>query len=240
MDKNFYKYADLIIKNYEGGYFHPDMYKRDPVKYKVMHQSGETMFGIDRTAGGNINNTPQGKQFWALIDAQNASTNWSYNYKPKAGSDLDKKLRKLCAEMMYDVYERYALKNLSEKAKKLVAKSPKIQAHLYYGCWNGVGYVTGFSGVKGFVPILNEAVAKGTTNITKLEEIALNSRKNHEYSFMRDRAKNMLNIWKQLPDAGSLAWLWWTLGIVTVAGLGVLAYTQDWHKTVIYKFKELK
>ena len=226
MDSRFYDYTDLIIGKYEGGYYHPHMMRDDPARFpaSVYGKSGETMYGIDRDAGGSINTGAAGREFWGLIDAQQASTRWGWNYKPTG--ELDKRLRRLCAEIMYGVYSSYVLGRLSDKAKKLVDKSPRLQAHLFYGCWNGIGYLVGFSGVKGFVTIINEAVANGTRDLGKLEAIALESRRKHPYSFMRERAKNMEAIYSRLPAGGGISgWVVAALIALPLAGLAAWGYS---------------
>lgn len=223
MEDRFLTYTELIVSHYEGGYYHPDMYRSDPAFFALYSNSGETMYGIDRTAGGAINTSPQGQAFWAEIDALDARHRWPWNFKPPKGSSLDRKLKRLCTEMMYNVYEKYALKNLSDKARRLVSKNPRLEAHLFYGCWNGIGYLTGFSGVKGFVPIINDAVSGGITRADKLEEVALNSRRQHPYAFMRERAKNLEAMWKEL-DSRSRRWMW-------ILGGGVLIAAAAWWAT---------
>ena len=57
---DYVKYGSLVIENFEGGYFHPDMYKANPSFFNkngtvdnAYARSGETMFGFDRVAGGD-------------------------------------------------------------------------------------------------------------------------------------------------------------------------------------------
>ena len=65
--------TDLVIKKLEGGYYNPQWHNVGDKRYG---DSGETMYGIDRVAGGTINTTPAGQKFWALIDANKNKSVW--------------------------------------------------------------------------------------------------------------------------------------------------------------------
>ena len=170
MKSRFYKYGDLIIDNIEGGYYSPVRHYNS-----AMGQSGETMFGMDRRWGGAVvNDSKPGKEFWSIIDKESAT--WPYNYK---GGSNAKKLRNLACEIMWISYDKYFHQYLSKKAQRIVSRSPRLEAHFFYACWNGVVRF------QQFADAINKAVDSGVTSLSKLEEVALNSRLTHSVALLR-------------------------------------------------------
>lgn len=163
----FTKMAMLVIDKLEGGYYHPDMLKDGRVKDARYANSGETMFGIDRKAGGKINNTAAGIAFWKIIDAANARKLWKWNFK---GGNLAPELKKYAAGIILPEYERLSKTYLSAKAKVIVDSDSRLLFHFIYATWNGSGWF------KKFATDMNKAVDGGTTNTDKLTTVALNSR----------------------------------------------------------------
>lgn len=159
--------CSLVIEKLEGGYYHPDMLKDGRVKDSRYSNSGETMFGIDRKAGGKINATPAGLAFWKIIDAANARKIWEWNYK---GGALAPELKKYTCQIIYPEYERLSKTYLSPKAKSIVDTDNRLLFHFIYGTWNGSGWF------KKFATDMNKAVANGISDTTKLTTVALNSR----------------------------------------------------------------
>jgi hypothetical protein len=158
-----------VIENLEGGYFHPDMLKDGRVKDSRYSSSGETMYGIDRKAGGTINDTPAGRRFWAVIDKANARKLWKWNYK---GGDLAPVLLPLAADVMKPEVEKYIKLYLTQEAEAIVKQDTRLLFHFIYATWNGPGWFRAFAN-----PI-NNAVQKGTTNPDALVKIAIQSRLN--------------------------------------------------------------
>ncbi len=170
MKSRFYKYGDLIIDNIEGGYY-------SPVRHysAAMGQSGETMFGMDRRWGGSVvNDSKPGKEFWSIIDRESAT--WPYNYK---GGTNASKLRRLASEIMWISYDKYFKQYLRKKAQRIVSRSPRLEAHFFYACWNGVVRF------QQFAEAINKAVESGTTSLKDLEQVVLNSRLSHSVSLLR-------------------------------------------------------
>lgn len=157
----------LIIDELEGGYYHPDMMIRDPVKFTQYGFSGETMFGIDRKAGGLINTTPAGKKFWAIVDGANARNTWPWNYR---GGSLGPALKDGAADIMYPEYERMAKLYLSAPSKAIIDSDDRLLFNFIYATWNGEGWFKRFSND------FNAAVAKGVTNKDDLVKVAVASR----------------------------------------------------------------
>lgn len=165
IDKNkFSKVTQLVIDNLEGGYYNPIWHSVGDFRYS---SSGETMFGIDRKAGGSINDTIAGKKFWGIIDKNKNPQVWKWNYK---GGGLNQELKDLTVDIMYPVYERNAENYLSTKAREIVEKDNKLLFHFIYASWNGAGWF------KKFAKDINEAVDKGITDTNKLSQIAIDSR----------------------------------------------------------------
>ena len=102
--ENFKELAKKVFEKLEGGYYHPNMLKKNPSKFKGYETSGETMYGLDRHAGHDIYySTPRkakgvfdnlkyidngsyryksdaAKNFWTAIDNANAKNNWEWGY----------------------------------------------------------------------------------------------------------------------------------------------------------------
>jgi hypothetical protein len=168
VDKNKFKtVTQLVIDKLEGGYYNPNWHssinKGDP-RYS---SSGETMFGIDRKAGGTLNDSVAGKQFWSIIDKNKNPQTWKWNYK---GGALAPQLKDLTSEIMYPQYESLANRYLTPQTKAIVDNDNRLLFHFIYGAWNGSGWF------KKFATDMNKAVASGVTNTDKLTEVALNSR----------------------------------------------------------------
>src|SRR2546427_74931 len=143
LDRNLYnQMSGLVIDKLEGGYFHPNMLLDGRVKDQRYKDSGETMFGIDRKAGGAINNTDAGKKFWVVIDAADAKNKWKWNYK---GGALEPQLRSLASDVMYPEYNKYATSYLTPQSRNLIEKDGGLLFHFIYGTWNGPGWFQKFA-----------------------------------------------------------------------------------------------
>lgn len=164
---DFSQIVTQVIDKMEGGYYHPQMLADGRVKDSRYGSSGETMFGIDRKAGGAINTTPAGQKFWGMIDDAGAAGSWSWNYK---GGNLNGPLKDLAAQVMYPVFIQYSNSYLSPEAQAIVQSDPRLLFHFGYAAWNGPGWF------KKFAAPINAAVASGNTNPAALVQIAVDSR----------------------------------------------------------------
>lgn len=162
--RKFAEITKLVIDNLEGGYWNP-VYHGVPAGYE---NSGETMFGIDRVAGGDLNTSPAGKQFWALIDANKSPQVWKWNYIPP--EPLKSQLKSLAADVIYPRYEQYSAKYLNPKTREIVDKDGRLIFHFAYATWNGPGWF------KKFGQDLNSKVSSGVTNPDELAKVAIDSR----------------------------------------------------------------
>jgi hypothetical protein len=133
-------------------------------RYKA---SGETMFGIDRKMGGDINTSAAGKKFWNIIDDANAASTWKWNYK---GGNLAESLKTLVVDMIYPLYTSLSSRYLDIKPKDIIDSDERLLFHFIYGTWNGPGWF------KKFADDINKAVKNGITNTDELTQIAIDSR----------------------------------------------------------------
>jgi hypothetical protein len=176
---SFEEITDKVISALEGGYYHPNMNKG------AMGNSGETMMGIDRRHGGDINTSPDGIEFWKIIDNAEASSNWKHNYM---GGNLEPKLRSLVAKMMKPFFLKNMNNYLSPEARKIVESNPNLMFHFVYSTWNGPGWF------RKFATKINDAVKKGITDPNKLIEIAIRSRIDSGNSIIAQGGKKIDNI----------------------------------------------
>jgi peptidoglycan hydrolase-like protein with peptidoglycan-binding domain/DNA-binding ferritin-like protein (Dps family) len=158
--------TDKVIDNFEGGYWNHD--KTQPADkictnhpYTSMFaNSGETMFGLDRRAGGIDKIKPYGEQFFAIIDAEKARlgsafcSTWVHGYR---GGDKEPELKTLAAKVTYDLYQKYANSYLSNKSRKVVESSKRLLFHFAYAVWNGPLFF------KNFAKVIDNGVAQGKT-----------------------------------------------------------------------------
>jgi murein DD-endopeptidase MepM/ murein hydrolase activator NlpD len=168
--KDWQGIVNTIINNLEGGYYHPDMLQDGRVNDSRFGNSGETMFGMDRQAGGTESQGPAGQEFWRLIDAEDARHKWKHEYMLKDNPQLDNKLRQLVAEIMQPLFVKYVHSYLSPDAAPIVTSDSSLTFNFAYAVWNGPGWF------QKFAKPINDAVASGTTDPKQLLQIALERR----------------------------------------------------------------
>ena len=160
----FKQVTSLVIDKMEGGYYHPDMLKKNPEKFRGYEKSGETMFGIDRKTGGSINQTEAGKKFWQTIDNANARKNWAWLY---TGGELKPILYEYASQMMFPQYNRLSNTYLSSKSQEIINSDNRLLFNFIYATWNGEGWF------KKFATDFNKKVASGETDRDKLVDYAI-------------------------------------------------------------------
>ena len=134
--KSFAEVTRQVIANLEGGYYNPVYHNTGDSRYGA---SGETMFGIDRKAGGTINTTSAGKTFWSKIDAQQVNTKWRWNYIPP--DPLQKELIDSAVTIMKSVYDSNMKSYLADPVLQRVIESDgRLLFNFIYACWNGPGW----------------------------------------------------------------------------------------------------
>jgi hypothetical protein len=181
---NFGKAVDRIIDEFEGGYYHPDMLKDGRIKDSRYGGSGETMFGMDRQAGKQ-ELTSAGKEFWDIIDKENARSNWKYNYMLKDNPALAGRLKGLIVQIMEPLFKRNMEKFLTPEAKEIVMNNPKLYFNFVYATYNGEGWFNKFA------KIINNEVANGNTNPESLVDIDIMNRKNSGNSLIAQGARKL-------------------------------------------------
>ena len=181
----FNKIAEMIIDKLEGGYYHPDMLEDGRIKDSRYSASGETMMGIDRKAGGTINETPEGIEFWDLIDKAGARESWKWGYR---GGELEPKLRALASKMIQNNYEKYSAKYLSPKSLEIVNTDPKLLFNFVYSVWNGPGWF------QTFAKVVNDKVSAGETDPVDLAKEVISARINSGNSLVAQGGRKIDDI----------------------------------------------
>jgi hypothetical protein len=181
---DFGKVVDRIIDEFEGGYYHPDMLKDGRVKDSRYGGSGETMFGMDRKAGKQ-ELTSAGKEFWDIIDKENARSNWKYNYMLKDNSALAGRLKGLIGQIMEPLFNQYMDKYLTPEAREIVKNNPKLYFNFAYATFNGPGWFDKFA------KIINNEVSKGNKDPESLVDIDIMNRKNSDSSLIAQGARKL-------------------------------------------------
>jgi hypothetical protein len=200
----------LVIDNFEGGYYHPQMYRDGRLNpntdaFYKMRNSGETMFGLDRHAGHglyyssprlsadvwtNLNYIPSytfknndSKEFWTYLDNADARNRWKWNDKGGSGGEM---LKTLAAKILYPAFVSYSNKYFSEASKKIVFNNPKLLFHFIYAVWNGEGFF------KKFAKVLNRDVANNVS-IDNLVKLQILERANSAVSSSANKMANLFN-----------------------------------------------
>lgn len=160
----------VIVSYIEGGYYHPKMKERNPEKFKLFGSSTETLFGIDRYNGG-WEKTSAGKEFFNLLDNENASEKWEYMYDLDDNPTLKNKLIDLSADMISQKNESNKSRFFTPKARKIVNGDAGLTFNFLYATYNGEGWFQKFANE------INDAVDSGTTDPKELLKIAIDTRK---------------------------------------------------------------
>jgi len=181
---DFGKAVDKIIDNFEGGYYHPDMLKDGRVKDSRYGGSGETMFGMDRLTGKQ-ESTSAGKEFWDIIDKENARSKWPHNHMLKNNPTLAGKLRGLVVQIMEPLFNQFMEKYLTPEAREIVKNNPKLYFNFAYATFNGPGWFNKFA------KIINNEVSKGNKDPESLLNIDIINRKNADSSLISQGAKKL-------------------------------------------------
>ncbi len=141
----FAQVTKAVVINLEGGYYHPAMLKDGRVKDQRYGSSGETMYGLDRKAGGaSINSCTPCRQFWGTLDNLGASRSWKWNYMP--GDPLQTTLLNLVVEIMEPLFNKTLNSYVPEKEIQAVIKSDgRLLFNFVYAQWNGPGWFKGWA-----------------------------------------------------------------------------------------------
>ena len=164
-----------VIDEFEGGYWNYWQCKNHP--YAAMYsKSGETLFGLDRKAGNIENLSPDGKEFFKIIDDEkkelgmsNFCKKWTYNYR---GGELEEKLKDLASKIMFNEYQKNMSNYVKDpETKKRIENNEGLLLHMSYATWNGPGNFNKFA------KKIDTAVKEGKSD-DELLDIAKNNRTN--------------------------------------------------------------
>jgi hypothetical protein len=167
---DFNKVTTRVIRELEGGYYHPDMLADGRIKDSRYGASGETMYGIDRKAGAPASVTgASAEAFWNKIDDSNARTEWKWGSVPK--EPLRSELVTLAADIMKKQYEqnlKYYVKDLA--LIDVINSNENLLFNFSYASWNGPGWFNGFA------KVIKKAYNEGTQDPEKLAKIFVQRR----------------------------------------------------------------
>ncbi len=185
--------SDVVIPNFEGGYYHPDMKKRfKPSDQKKLGDSGETLFGEDRKHGAQLAKYPEWKKFWDLVDADRAKNPalWKYDYKP--GGELGKELRRLASEIMYKWFQYLSGKYILISSMDEIANDERLLIHFSYASWNGEGWF------ERYAKALNAAIKKYEGDKEMIFKTAIKARTESSNAVIRQQGGHMMGVFKKL------------------------------------------
>ncbi len=185
--------VDTITNKLEGGYFHPYMKAANQSKFAWMGDSGETMFGMDRKHGRQESNSSAGVEFWRLIDAEDAKSNWKYGYALEDNPTLRDKLLDLVAQIMEPHFLDFSDKYLSDEAKSIIMSDPKLYFNFAYATYQGSGWFQKFA--KKF----NKKIEEGVTNIDELRDYVLQIRKESGNNIISGSGNKIDKIFDSMP-----------------------------------------
>jgi predicted nucleotidyltransferase len=185
--------VDTITNKLEGGYFHPYMKAANQSKFAWMGDSGETMFGMDRKHGRQESNSSAGVEFWRLIDAEDAKSNWKYGYALEDNPTLRDKLLDLVAQIMEPHFLDFSDRYLSDEAKSIIMSDPKLYFNFAYATYQGSGWFQKFA--KKF----NKKIEDGVTNIDELRDYVLQIRKESGNNIISGSGNKIDKIFDSMP-----------------------------------------
>ena len=170
VDSKWDKITKKVIDEFEGGYLNPKCGHTT----KGMGVSTETMFGLDRK-NGNIESTPEGKEFFRIIDKEKTDLGmqqfcktWKHYYR---GGNLEDKLKTLAAKIMKYQYDNNSKNYFSSELRKRVESNDRLLMHFSYASWNGPGYF------QKFAKSLESGIKSGKSD-EELVKQAISDRKN--------------------------------------------------------------
>jgi len=183
VSSDFASITKTVIDKLEGGYWNGDFCGH---KSSGMGKSTETMFGLDRY-NGNIESTPEGKEFFAIIDKEkydagakssgegknmtwsnmgNFCQKWKWSYK---GGDKEGVLKDLVVKNRKASFDRNMSNYVNAETKQKIESIPELTLHMSYATWNGPGFF------KKFAKSLENKIKTGASN-QELIDLAINDR----------------------------------------------------------------
>ncbi|MEO6610762.1 MAG: hypothetical protein ABIT05_01475 [Chitinophagaceae bacterium] len=191
-EERFVQLTAVVIDNFEGGYYHPDM--KIPMSLenqKKLGDSGETMFGLDRKYGSALSVYPEWAFFWAIVDEARARYKWKHYYR---GGPVEPRLKELAALIMFRWFSQLFHRHLTQKAQQAVINDDRLIIHFSYASWNGEGWF------KLFALALNNAV-NGNFSEEVIFQKAIVARTNAGNSVIRQQGARMLALFKKMQTS---------------------------------------
>lgn len=217
----------------EGGYYHPDM-KAKLKGGEKMGNSGETMFGMDRVAGGKAVTVGKPQEaFWKLVDKyygrHHADTSYYGDMADGKKADIPatvgQQLRQYGKEIILQMLANNTSNYLQDTtARNIIYNYPPLLLQFLYASWNGPV----FFGV--IANVVKNAIANGTTDPAKLYSLVSQTRRSYKnldlYRIGADKLDTIVAKYLGgLPtkvtkeDSSSGGWWKWLLAGVAVFGL---------------------
>jgi hypothetical protein len=121
------------------------MLKDGRVKDSRYGSSGETMYGLDRKAGGKpISDCEPCKRFWGILDQNNAPNTWKWNYIPP--EPLKTQLLDLAVQIMEPLFTGTLNRYVPEKEiQDVIFSDGRLLFNFIYAQWNGPGWFQGWA-----------------------------------------------------------------------------------------------
>lgn len=191
-EKQFVSMTNIVIDNFEGGYYHPNMKRGFNTRsQKMLGDSGETLFGLDRKHGSQLAKYPEWKEFWNIVDKDKVNNKhlWRYNYR--AGK-LELILKELAAKIMYKWFNYLAGKYILISSMDEIANDDRLIIHFSYASWNGEGWF------KRYATALNNAIQKYEGNKDLIFKEAIKARTESSNAVIRQQGANMMALFKKL------------------------------------------
>ena len=193
-EKKFVELTQVVIDNFEGGYYHPDMKKRfKPSDQSKFGDSGETLFGLDRKHGSQLKMYAEWKQFWDLVDAEKFhDTNvWNkYNYKPTG--IIGQRLKELASKIMYKWFSYLAGKYILISSMDEIANDDRLILHFSYASWNGQSWF------ERYAKALNLAIQNHEGDKQLIFSEAIKARTESSNKVIRQQGANMMALFKKM------------------------------------------
>ena len=178
--------TNVVIDNFESGYYHPDMAKKmKPGDQALLAASGETMFGLDRKAGAQLAVYPEWKQFWDMMDKADARSKWKHYFM---GGPLNAPLKGLAGKIMYQWFNHLAAKYLVGNSIDKISADDRLVIHFSYASWNGEGWF------KKFALALN--AARGTKE--QIVQTAIKARTEASKIAIRNAGAKMMKLFETM------------------------------------------
>jgi hypothetical protein len=183
--QRFTELTTLVIDNFEGGYYHPDMMAgMNAASRAILAASGETMYGLDRKAGDQLAQYPEWRVFWSVIDKAGARDTWKHYYM---GGSYAPELKQLAGAIMYQWFNKLAARYLTAADITKIEADERLIIHFAYACWNGEGWFKRFAA----------ALRKATGTREQIFQAAISARTMSTVAAIRNAGRKMVALFEK-------------------------------------------